>query len=216
MEWESNMISERKIAEQLLTIKAVSLNPTQPFTWASGIKSPIYCDNRITMSYPAIRRDIAKGLANKIKQHYPDVEVIAGTATAGIPHAAWVAELLDLSMVYIRSKAKDHGKGNQIEGRIQDHQKMVLIEDLISTGGSVLEAAQAASNEGAQVLGVAAIFTYELPIGIKKFKENQIELTTLTNYTTLIETALDKQFITAKERDSLEEWKKDPTQWSIN
>ncbi len=216
MEWESNMISERKIAEQLLTIKAVSLNPTQPFTWASGIKSPIYCDNRITMSYPAIRRDIAKGLANKIKQHYPDVEVIAGTATAGIPHAAWVAELLDLPMVYIRSKAKDHGKGNQIEGRIQDHQKMVLIEDLISTGGSVLEAAQAASNEGAQVLGVAAIFTYELPIGIKKFKENQIELTTLTNYTTLIETALDKQFITAKERDSLEEWKKDPTQWSIN
>ncbi|MCM3512470.1 MULTISPECIES: orotate phosphoribosyltransferase [Carnobacterium] len=210
------MISERKIAEQLLTIKAVSLNPTQPFTWASGIKSPIYCDNRITMSYPAIRRDIAKGLANKIKQHYPDVEVIAGTATAGIPHAAWVAELLDLPMVYIRSKAKDHGKGNQIEGRIQDHQKMVLIEDLISTGGSVLEAAQAASNEGAQVLGVAAIFTYELPIGIKKFKENQIELTTLTNYTTLIETALDKQFITAKERDSLEEWKKDPTQWSIN
>lgn len=216
MEWESNMISERKIAEQLLTIKAVSLNPTQPFTWASGIKSPIYCDNRITMSYPAIRRDIAKGLANKIKQHYPDVEVIAGTATAGIPHAAWVAELLDLPMVYIRSKAKDHGKGNQIEGRIQDNQKMVLIEDLISTGGSVLEAAQAASNEGAQVLGVAAIFTYELPIGIKKFKENQIELTTLTNYTTLIETALDKQFITAKERDSLGEWKKDPTQWSIN
>ena len=216
MEWESNMISERKIAEQLLTIKAVSLNPTQPFTWASGIKSPIYCDNRITMSYPAIRRDIAKGLANKIKQHYPDVEVIAGTATAGIPHVAWVAELLDLPMVYIRSKAKDHGKGNQIEGRIQDHQKMVLIEDLISTGGSVLEAAQAASNEGAQVLGVAAIFTYELPIGIKKFKDNQIELTTLTNYTTLIETALDKQFITAKERDSLEEWKKDPTQWSIN
>lgn len=216
MEGESNMITERKIAEQLLTIKAVSLNPTQPFTWSSGIKSPIYCDNRITMSYPAIRRDIAKGLANKIKQHYPDVEVIAGTATAGIPHAAWVAELLNLPMVYIRSKAKDHGKGNQIEGRIQDHQKMVLIEDLISTGGSVLEAAQAASNEGAQVLGVAAIFTYELPIGIKKFKENQIELTTLTNYTTLIETALDKQFITAKERDSLEKWKKDPTQWSIN
>lgn len=216
MEGESNMITERKIAEQLLTIKAVSLNPTQPFTWASGIKSPIYCDNRITMSYPPIRRDIANGLANKIKQNYPDVEVIAGTATAGIPHAAWVAELLDLPMVYIRSKAKDHGKGNQIEGRIQDNQKMVLIEDLISTGGSVLEAAQAASNEGAQVLGVAAIFTYELPIGIKKFKENQIELTTLTNYTTLIETALDKQFITAKERDSLEEWKKDPTQWSMN
>ena len=128
------------IANQLLDIKAVSLSPHEPFTWASGIKSPIYCDNRVTMSYPNVRKDIAKGLAKLIKTNYPEVEVIAGTATAGIPHAAWVAEILDLPMVYIRSKAKDHGKGNQIEGRITPGQKMVVIEDLISTGGSVLAA----------------------------------------------------------------------------
>lgn len=132
---------EQSIAKDLLEIEAVFLNPSNPFTWASGIKSPIYCDNRITMSYPKVRKEIAKGLASKIKEAYPEVQVIAGTATAGIPHLAWVAEILDLPMVYIRSKAKDHGKGNQIEGRIFEGQKMVVIEDLISTGGSVLEAA---------------------------------------------------------------------------
>ena len=132
---------ETTIAKDLLEIEAVFLSPSEPFTWASGIKSPIYCDNRITMSYPKVRKEIAQGLADKIKEAYPDVEVIAGTATAGIPHAAWVAEILDLPMVYIRSKAKDHGKGNQIEGRIFEGQKMVVLEDLISTGGSVLEAA---------------------------------------------------------------------------
>ncbi len=130
---------EQNIAKDLLEIEAVFLNPSNPFTWASGIKSPIYCDNRITMSYPKVRKEIAKGLASKIKEAYPEVQVIAGTATAGIPHAAWVAEILDLPMVYIRSKAKDHGKGNQIEGRIFEGQKMVVIEDLISTGGSVLK-----------------------------------------------------------------------------
>ena len=139
---------EQSIAKDLLEIEAVFLNPSNPFTWASGIKSPIYCDNRITMSYPKVRKEIAKGLASKIKEAYPEVQVIAGTATAGIPHAAWVAEILDLPMVYIRSKAKDHGKGNQIEGRIFEGQKMVVIEDLISTGGSVLEAAEAAKREG--------------------------------------------------------------------
>lgn len=214
MERISKMIIKWKIAEELLTIEAVSLNLADPFTWASGIKSPIYCDNRITMSYPAVRRDIANGLAEMIKQEYPEVEVIAGTATAGIPHAAWVAELLDLPMVYIRSKAKDHGKGNQIEGRITSNQKMVVIEDLISTGGSVIEAAQAASNEGAQVLGVAAIFTYELPQGIENFSENKIPLKTLTNYSTLIETALEKAMIEETELALLKEWKKDPGNWS--
>ncbi|WP_049066681.1 orotate phosphoribosyltransferase, partial [Enterococcus faecium] len=144
---------EQSIAKDLLEIEAVFLNPSNPFTWASGIKSPIYCDNRITMSYPKVRKEIAKGLASKIKEAYPEVQVIAGTATAGIPHAAWVAEILDLPMVYIRSKAKDHGKGNQIEGRIFEGQKMVVIEDLISTGGSVLEAAEAAKREGADILG---------------------------------------------------------------
>ena len=172
----------KAIAKDLLTIEAVFLRPNEPFTWASGIKSPIYCDNRMTMSYPAVRKAIASGLAAQIKEHFPDVEVIAGTATAGIPHTAWVADILDLPMVYIRSKAKDHGKGNQIEGRITEGQKMVVIEDLISTGGSVLEACEAAAREGANVLGVAAIFTYELPQGLTNFEKAQLPLVTLTNY----------------------------------
>lgn len=207
------MTNEKKVAEQLLSIEAVSLNPTEPFTWASGMKSPIYCDNRITMSYPTVRRDIAKGLAELIKIHYPTVEVIAGTATAGIPHAAWVAELLDLPMVYIRGKAKGHGKGNQIEGRVTPGQKMVVIEDLISTGGSVIEAVQAATSEGVQVLGVAAIFTYELPQGTLNFTENKIRLNTLTHYSALIETAFEKGVIDATEIALLKEWKKDPEHW---
>ena len=207
------MTNEKRIAGKLLAIEAVSLNPTAPFTWASGMKSPIYCDNRITMSYPAVRRDIAKSLAKLIKKHYPEVEVIAGTATAGIPHAAWVAEVLDLPMVYIRSKAKDHGKGNQIEGRITPDQKMVVIEDLISTGGSVIDAVQAATSEGAHVLGVAAIFTYELPQGIANFSKTKIKINTLTNYSALIEVASEKGLIDATEIALLKEWKKDPINW---
>lgn len=203
----------KNVAKNLLDIKAVFLSPNDPFTWASGIKSPIYCDNRITMSYPKIRREIAAGLAQSIKKNYPDVEVIAGTATAGIPHAAWVAEILDLPMVYIRSKAKEHGKGNQIEGRISEGQKMVIIEDLISTGGSVLEAATAAKREGADVLGVAAIFTYELPKGTERFAEEKMSLVTLTNYSTLLEAALEANYIEEKDLTLLKEWKIDPANW---
>lgn len=204
---------EQTIAKDLLEIEAVFLSPNQPFTWASGIKSPIYCDNRITMSYPKVRKEIAQGLAEKIKQEFPEVEVIAGTATAGIPHAAWVAEILDLPMVYIRSKAKAHGKGNQIEGRIFEGQKMVVIEDLISTGGSVLEAAEAAKREGADVLGVAAIFTYELPKGKANFEAAGLPLVTLTNYSVLIEFALENKTIDETEVALLKEWKKDPENW---
>ncbi|AUB52596.1 MULTISPECIES: orotate phosphoribosyltransferase [Enterococcus] len=204
---------EQTIAKDLLEIEAVFLSPNQPFTWASGIKSPIYCDNRITMSYPKVRKEIAQGLAEKIKQEFPEVEVIAGTATAGIPHAAWVAEILDLPMVYIRSKAKAHGKGNQIEGRIFEGQKMVVIEDLISTGGSVLEAAEAAKREGADVLGVAAIFTYELPKGKANFEAAGLPLVTLTNYSVLIEFALENKTIDETELALLKEWKKDPENW---
>ncbi|MGL4695372.1 orotate phosphoribosyltransferase [Enterococcus larvae] len=203
----------KNIAKDLLKIEAVFLSPNDPFTWASGIKSPIYCDNRITMSYPMIRKEIAQGLADQIKENYPGVEVIAGTATAGIPHAAWVADILDLPMVYIRSKAKEHGKGNQIEGRIAEGQKMVIIEDLISTGGSVLEAAEAATREGADVLGVAAIFTYELPKGKENFAAKGIELVTLTNYSTLLEAALESQYIEEKDLDLLKEWKQNPEAW---
>lgn len=204
---------EQQVAQNLLAIKAVFLSPNEPFTWASGIKSPIYCDNRLTMSFPKVRRLIAKGLAEKIKKLFPEVEVIAGTATAGIPHAAWVAEILDLPMVYIRSKAKDHGKGNQIEGQITPGQKMVVIEDLISTGGSVLEACQAAKREGADVLGVAAIFTYELPKGATNFNTAQLPLVTLTNYTTLIQTALEEGYISEADLALLTAWKHDPENW---
>lgn len=204
---------EKKIAVDLLKIEAVFLSPEKPFTWASGLKSPIYCDNRMTMSYPAVRREIAQGLAEKIKAEFPDVEVIAGTATAGIPHAAWIAEILDLPMVYIRSKAKEHGKGNQIEGRITEGQKMVVVEDLISTGGSVLEACEAAKREGADVVGVAAIFTYELPKGSENFANAQIPLVTLTNYTTLLESALEANYIEEKDLELLANWKKDPVNW---
>ncbi|CAI3284183.1 orotate phosphoribosyltransferase [Enterococcus cecorum] len=204
---------EQQVSQNLLAIKAVFLSPNEPFTWASGIKSPIYCDNRLTMSFPKVRRLIAKGLAEKIKKQFPEVEVIAGTATAGIPHAAWVAEILDLPMVYIRSKAKDHGKGNQIEGQITPGQKMVVIEDLISTGGSVLEACQAAKREGADVLGVAAIFTYELPKGATNFNTAQLPLVTLTNYTTLIQTALEEGYISEDDLALLTAWKHDPENW---
>lgn len=204
---------EKKIAADLLKIEAVFLSPENPFTWASGLKSPIYCDNRMTMSYPAVRREIAQGLAEKIKAEFPEVEVIAGTATAGIPHAAWIAEILDLPMVYIRSKAKEHGKGNQIEGRITEGQKMVVVEDLISTGGSVLEACEAAKREGADVVGVAAIFTYELPKGFENFENAQIPLVTLTNYTTLLESALEANYIEEKDLELLANWKKDPVNW---
>lgn len=206
------MIAEQ-IAKDLLSIKAVTLSPNEPFTWASGLKSPIYCDNRVTMSYPKVRREIAQGLADKIKTTFPDVEVIAGTATAGIPHAAWVAEILDLPMVYIRSKAKDHGRGNQIEGRITDKQKMVVIEDLISTGGSVLEAVAAAKREGADVLGVAAIFTYELSKGKTNFENAELPLITLTNYSTLIESALTEKYIDQNQLELLKKWRQNPENW---
>ncbi|WP_367377930.1 orotate phosphoribosyltransferase [Enterococcus gilvus] len=209
------MIAEQ-IAKDLLSIEAVSLSPDEPFTWASGLRSPIYCDNRVTMSYPEVRRAIAQGLAAKIKEEFPNVQVIAGTATAGIPHAAWVAEILDLPMVYIRSKAKDHGRGNQIEGRITEGQKMVVIEDLISTGGSVLEAAEAATREGADVLGVAAIFTYELAKGKNNFEAAAMPLITLTNYSTLIEAALKEDYINHEQLELLKKWRKDPENWLNN
>ena len=151
----------KEIAKDLLKIQAVKLSPNEPFTWASGIKSPIYCDNRLTISYPKIRTAIAKGIAELISERYPKVEVIAGTATAGIPHAAWIAAELDLPLVYVRSKPKDHGRGKQIEGVLHPGAKTVVIDDLLSTGGSVLKAVKAAQNEGADVLGVGAIFSYQ-------------------------------------------------------
>lgn len=210
-----NMNIEKQIAQHLLNVKAVTLSPNKPYTWASGIKSPIYCDNRITLSYPDVRKDIANALVEVILKEYPDVEVIAGTATAGIPQACWVADIMNLPMVYIRSKAKDHGKGNQIEGVIHPGQKMVVIEDLISTGGSVIDACLAAQNEGAHVLGVAAIFTYELAKGIDNFNQNNIKLVCLSNYTTLVNVAKETGYISNDDIETLKKWRKNPSEWLV-
>mgnify|MGYP002660419395 FL=1 len=207
------MTIAKEVAKSLLDIKAVSLSPQNPYTWASGLRSPIYCDNRVTMSFPAVRKQIAQGLADLIKEKYPDAEVIAGTATAGIPHAAWIADILDLPMVYIRSKAKDHGTGRKIEGKISEGQKMVVVEDLISTGGSVIEASKAAELDGANVLGSVAIFTYELAKGTKNFADAGLAIDTLSNYSTLLEVAHETSYITEAEMDLLKDWSKDPENW---
>lgn len=201
-----------KIANDLLKIKAVSLSPKKPYTWASGIKSPIYCDNRLTISYPAVRKDIASGLSKLIKEQFPEVECIAGTATAGIPHAAFIANILDLPMVYIRSKAKDHGQGNQIEGHLNAGEKIVVIDDLISTGGSVLKAVDAAKAAGAEVLGVAAIFTYELEEGRRNFADRHLPLVTLTNYSSLIQAAKESGYIQEDDLEVLTRWRKNPAE----
>ena len=201
------MTLERKLAKELLAIEAVALRPNDYFTWTSGIKSPIYCDNRITMSYPSIRREIAAGMVEVIKEKYPAVEVIAGTATAGIPHAAWVSELLDLPMIYVRDSAKKHGKTNQIEGRILEGQKVVIIEDLISTGLSSLKVAKALREAGAEVLGVVAIFSYELKKAHEAFSQAEVEYVTLTNYPVLVEEAVASDFIHQDDVEKLLEWR---------
>lgn len=204
------MTTAKEIAANLLEIGAVHLRPDQPFTWTSGIKSPIYCDNRITMSHPQVRRQIARSFADTIRAQFPDVEVVAGTATAGIPHAAWVAELLDLPMIYVRDKAKGHGRQNQIEGQLTAGQKVVVVEDLISTGGSSLKAAEAVQAEGGKVLGVVAIFSYQFPEADALFADAGIPCTTLSQYTALLESAAERGVITAEQEKILGEWRKSP------
>ena len=199
------MTLERTIAKYLLDIEAVALRPNDYFTWTSGIKSPIYCDNRITMSYPKIRREIAAGMSKVIKEKFPEVEVVAGTATAGIPHAAWVSEVLDLPMIYVRDSAKKHGKTNQIEGRLLGGQKVVIIEDLISTGLSSLKVAKALEEAGAEVLGVVAIFSYKK--AQDAFATDNVEYHTLTNYNFLIEEAVASNYIKQEDVEKLLEWR---------
>lgn len=199
------------IAKHLLEIKAVFLQPNEPFTWASGIKSPIYCDNRLTLSYPIVRNEIAKGLSSLIEEHFSGADVIAGTATAGIPHAAWVSDILNKPMCYVRSSPKGHGKGNQIEGKIEKGQKVVIVEDLISTGGSVLTCVEALEKEGCEVLGVVAIFTYGLEKGKEKFAEKGIKVECITNYDTLISVAAENNYIEKEDVAKLEKWKNDPS-----
>ncbi|CAI2668895.1 Orotate phosphoribosyltransferase [Apilactobacillus kunkeei] len=207
------MNTNQLIASDLLKINAVTLSPNEPFTWASGIKAPIYTDNRITISFPEVRNHIADGLSELIRYKFPEVKVIGGVATAGIPHAAIVADKMDLPMIYVRSKPKDHGRGKQMEGRINQQDPIVLIDDLLSTGKSVLNAAQALKNEGYNVIGVVAIFSYELPDSTKNFKEAGIEFDTLTNYSTIIEQAKAENSISDDELVVLRKWRDDPWNW---
>jgi orotate phosphoribosyltransferase len=204
---------KQDIAKQLLGIEAVFLNPSEPFTWSSGIKSPIYCDNRLTLSYPSVRNNISTGLSAMIRHHFPEAEVIAGTATAGIPHAAWVSEKLDLPMCYVRSKAKAHGKGKQIEGLAAPGQKVVVVEDLISTGGSCITAVNALREAGCDVLGVVAIFTYELEKGKKMLDEHNIKAYALSDYSSLLDVAVQNEIIREDELEQLKLWRENPENW---
>ncbi|MFR9651973.1 MAG: orotate phosphoribosyltransferase [Rikenellaceae bacterium] len=194
---------EKSIARDLLSIRAVFLRPQEPFTWASGIKSPIYCDNRLTLSAPEVRDHIENGLADVVKEKFPEVEVLMGTSTAGIAHAAIVATILNLPMGYVRSGSKDHGRGNQIEGRLEKGQKVVIIEDLISTGGSCIEVANVLREAGADVLGVVSIFTYGMKKGIDRLAAAKLTNYSLSNLDALVGVAAAEGYITEKDRARL-------------
>lgn len=200
------MTLQKEIASGMLQVGAVELSPNDLFTWASGIKSPIYCDTRLTISDPIVRKKIANGLAKIIKENFPDVEVVAGTATAGIPHAAWVSDILELPMVYVRSKPKDHGRGNQIEGKITEGQKVVVVEDIISTGGSSITAVEALKNAGCEVVGVASVYTYNLPKAEKNFEEAGVKYVSLTNFDYLVEAASETGYIKEEDIPFLKDW----------
>ena len=186
---------QRLIAKDLLSIKAVFFRPNEPFTWASGIKSPVYCDNRLTLTAPAVRTDVEKSLAETIKREYPEAEVLMGTSTAGIAHAAITAHLMGLPMGYVRSGAKDHGRQNQIEGKLEKGQKVVVVEDLISTGGSVIEVVNVLREAGAEVLGIVSIFTYGMKKGLDRLAEANVKNVSLTNFDVIAEIAAEEKYI---------------------
>lgn len=204
---------ERLLAEKLLKISAIKLQPENPFVWASGWNSPIYTDNRRTLSYPEVRTFIKVGLCRVIMENFGEVDAIAGVATGAIAQGALVAETLGLPYVYVRSAPKDHGLENLIEGNLKPGQKVVVIEDLISTGGSSLKAVEAIRNAGCEVIGMAAIFTYGFPVAARKFKSAQVELITLSNYNAMLETALETNYIKPEDLETLQEWRKDPASW---
>ncbi len=202
---------ERTIAKDLLSIKAVFLRPEEPFTWASGIKSPIYCDNRLTLSAPRVREDVENGLAQVIRENYPEVEALMGTSTAGIAHAAITATILDLPMGYVRSGHKDHGRQNQIEGRLEPGQKVVVVEDLISTGGSVLEVVEVLREAGAQVLGIASIFTYGMKKGLDRMAAAGVKNVSLSNFDVLAEVAAEEGYIRPEDVEKLRAFRDNPS-----
>ena len=199
------------IAEDLLKIKAVFLRQNEPFTWASGIKSPIYCDNRLTLSDTQVSNDVENGLATLIKEHYPQAEVLMGTSTAGIAHAAITATILNLPMGYVRSGAKDHGRGNQIEGKLLPGQKVVVVEDLISTGGSCIEVVNVLREAGADVLGVVSIFTYGMKKGLERLAAAEVKNVSLCDLDTLVEVAADKAYIAPEDKERLIKFRNNPS-----
>lgn len=203
----------KEIASDLLEIGAIKLNIKRPYTWSSGWKSPIYCDNRLSLSYPEIRTKIKQDLADAIRANFSDVEAIAGVATAGIPQGALVAEALNVPFIYVRSKAKGHGLENLIEGRVVKKQKVVVIEDLVSTGGSSLKAAEALKSQGIQILGMAAIFTYGFDIAQQNFDQAGIKLVTLSNYASMLPAAVEKKLVKEQDLVQLKSWRVDPANW---
>jgi orotate phosphoribosyltransferase len=209
------MTTARKIAAFLLKTKAVKLSPEHPFKWSSGWNSPIYCDNRITLSDTEARTFIKKALAKAIRKQFPDADLIAGVATAGIAQGALVADVLNLPFAYVRPKPKEHGMGNQIEGKIEKGQKVVVLEDLISTGGSSLKAVDALREQGIEVIGMIAIFTYGFKTADQNFEEKGVKLVTLSHYNYLIDEALQQQYISEKDVESLKKWRRNPAKWGI-
>lgn len=207
---EENKLAQ-EVASNLLKIKAVFLKPSDPFTWASGIKSPIYCDNRLTLSYPEVREVVEEGLVETIKKYYPEVEVIEGTSTAGIAHAAIVAEKMKLPMGYVRANAKDHGRGVQIEGVVPSGKKVVVVEDLISTAGSSLEVVDILRDAGAEVMGIVSIFTYNLQKGLDKLAAGKCENHSLSNFETLVSVAAKENYISEAEIKKLLAFQKNPS-----
>ena len=203
----------REIARSLLQIKAIKLSPTNFFTWASGWHSPIYCDNRTTLSYPAVRRQVYEAFARLIAERYPQAEVVAGVATGAIAHGVLTAEALGLPFIYVRSSAKAHGMTNLIEGRYEKGQKVVVVEDLISTGGSSLAAVEALREAGCEVLGMVAIFTYGFPAAVENFARAGVALDTLSDYSTMIALAAEQGYVEAADLTTLEEWRRDPAGW---
>lgn len=205
------VMREKDIAKGLLSIKAVFFRPDEPFIWASGIKSPVYCDNRLTLTAPEVRTLIENSIANVIKEEYPEADVIMGTATAGIAHAAIAAHILGLPMGYVRSGAKDHGRENQIEGQLNKGDKVVIVEDLISTGGSVIDAATALRNAGAEVLGIVSIFTYGMKKGLDRLAQENLKNISLTNFDVISEVAVDESYILPEDRERLLAFRNNPS-----
>lgn len=207
------MSTAKHFAEKLMQIKALQINPQEPYQWASGWHSPVYCDNRKVLSYPYVRDFVKSELANMVLEHFPDADVIAGVATAGIPHGTMAADLLKLPFIYVRSKPKAHGMGNQIEGVLQEGQKVVVIEDLVSTGKSSLQAVDAIKAAGGDVVGMCALFTYGFDASAKAMDEANVPLHTISNYSALMEVCEEQNLITAEQKTSLEDWRKSPDTW---